>query len=138
MSVQEKQDDWGTNDVPPTPLGLTPAEYILVKNATTDASLRAQMVNDLTHLFRRLNIALFFGIAVIVLLDAGLLWADLIDPTDRIISPQVVMTLIGATAAQLGVGFFTMVAYLFPKRNRVLSDSTANTVDQIQAGAPVT
>jgi hypothetical protein len=116
MTAQVKLDDWGTNDTLPAQLGLTPAEYVLVKNASTDAALREKMVGELTRLFIRLNTALFAGIAAIFILDAGLLYCRLISPSERVVSEKVVMTLIAATAVQLGIGVAAMVAYLFPKR----------------------
>lgn len=36
--------------------------------------------------------------------------------SDRLISPSVVMSLIGATVVQTGVGFVGIMSYLFPKR----------------------
>lgn len=118
MSSANTPDDWGTPDMPPAELDrrpLTPAEYVLLKNASTDAGLRAGMVRDLTRLFVRLNASLFAGIAFIVFLDAWLIHAGLAKPGDRIVSSQVLMTLIGATAVQLGLGVAAMVAYLFPR-----------------------
>lgn len=119
MSSANTPNDWGTPDEPPAELDrrpLTPVEYVLLKNASTDAGLRATMVRDLTRLFVRLNASLFAGIAGVVLLDAWLIYIGVAKPVDRIVSSQVVMTLIGATAVQLGLGVAAMVAYLFPKR----------------------
>lgn len=114
-----KDDDWGKPEGQPVQVAterLTPAEWVLIKNAATDANLRIALVRDLTRLFVRLNAALFAGIGGIVLLEAAMIYLGLAKPSDRIVSSQVVMTLIGATAVQLGFGVAAMIAYLFPKR----------------------
>lgn len=39
-----------------------------------------------------------------------------LNPADRLITPQVIMALIGATVVQAGLGFIAITSSLFPKR----------------------
>ena len=114
MAESANNDDWGSGEA--VPILLTPAEWVLVKNASTDAGLRASLVRELTKLFVRLNAALFAGLACIVVLEAALVYSGLEKPADRIVTSQVVMALIAATAALLGFGIAAMIAYLFPRK----------------------
>ena len=53
---------------------------------------------------------------VFVVLDQKNITAHLITPADRIITNQVIMTLLGATAVQVGAIAVIIARYLFPGR----------------------
>lgn len=49
-------------------------------------------------------------------LDLALLRQTLIKPDERLVTTEVVMTVIGATTVQLGAIMYTIARYLFPGR----------------------
>ena len=61
------------------------------------------------------NFVVLLAIGYFYNCDAYMLAEKLITPADRLITTNVVMSLIGATAVQLGAVLFTAAKYLFEK-----------------------
>jgi hypothetical protein len=67
-------------------------------------------------LFVAANISTLLAVFRLVGLDQKNIAAHLITPADRIITNQVIMTLLGATAVQVGAIAVIIARYLFPGR----------------------
>jgi len=65
-------------------------------------------------LFIAANGVALYVVERLVRLDQSNIVAHLITPADRIITNQVVMTLLGATAVQVGAIAVIIARYLFP------------------------
>lgn len=84
-----------------------------------DTLYRGIMLGVVCVLFIALNVGVFYLLDRAFNADHAL--ATCAKPpsmADRLVTPKVLMTLIGATAVQTGVGFITIVSYLFPKGRR--------------------
>jgi hypothetical protein len=89
---------------------VTVAEQI----ALTDATVRAHVSYAVAGAFVATNLLTAIGVAYIFIQDNANLVASLITTSDRVITPNVVMTIIGATTIQLGALALTMGKYLYP------------------------
>jgi hypothetical protein len=81
-----------------------------------DIGLRAFMVAVVSGIFIWLNWQVIDFVLAALALDEKMLAAKTITPGDRLVTPEVMMSLIGATVIQTGVGFIAITSYLFPKR----------------------
>lgn len=81
-----------------------------------DIGLRACMVVVVSGIFIWLNWQVIDLVTDSLALDEKMLAAKTISPADRLVTSNVVMSLIGATVVQTGVGFIAITSYLFPKR----------------------
>lgn len=82
-----------------------------------DISLRWAMIALVGIIFLALNFGVVWLVYSALQIDIDMLRATKpIDPADRLITPQVIMALIGATVVQTGLGFIAITSYLFPKR----------------------
>jgi hypothetical protein len=95
-------------------VGVTVAEQI----ALQDAALRKWMTYWTIGTFIGANVVTLAAVAVLVWLDQSNLQSDLITPVDRIITDQVIMTLLGATTVQVGAIAYAIARYLSPDRSR--------------------
>ncbi len=66
--------------------------------------------------FKSANTVTLIALGVLVLLDEANICFHLVTPSDRIITSNVVMALLGATTVQLGSIAVIMARYLFPGR----------------------
>ena len=94
--------------------GLSVADQI----ALQDASLRRSMADRIVRAFIQANAVILVALGALVALDEFNIWFRLVSPGDRIITPQVFMTLLGATAVQVGTIAVIIARYLFPGRSR--------------------
>ena len=79
---------------------------------------RLLMVLVIAGIFIGLNWAVMSFVSEAFLNDVEQMKANppLIKPSDRLITTEVVMSLIGATVVQVGVAVIAIVSYLFPKQ----------------------
>jgi hypothetical protein len=82
-----------------------------------DADLRKWMADRVVPAFLKANGLTLAAIAVLAVLDEINLATHLIAPSDRIISHQVIMALLGATTIQVGAIAALIARYLFPGRS---------------------
>jgi len=76
------------------------------------------MAGRIVRAFVQANAVMLAARGVRVLLDEINILFRLVSPGDRIITPQVFMTLVGATTVQVGAIAATIARYLFPGRVR--------------------
>jgi hypothetical protein len=93
-------------------VGLTVPDQI----ALQDADLRRWMARRIIWVFIAANIVTLLAMAGLVWLDQGNVASHSIAPSDRIITSQVFMALLGATTVQVGSIAFIIAQYLFPSR----------------------
>lgn len=82
--------------------------------ALTDARVRAHVSYAIASAFVLANVLTLAGVAYMFHVDSLSLAAKVINAQERVITPPVVMSIIGATTVQLGALAFTMGKYLFP------------------------
>jgi hypothetical protein len=83
----------------------------------SDARLRRWMAGRVVRVFVQANCVTLAALGVLVVLDEINVWLRLVGAGDRIITNQVVMTLLGATTVQVGVIAAIIARYLFPGRS---------------------
>lgn len=100
-----------------TPIGrISDREKAEVASIRTDTWVRACMAAALVGLFIFLNWQVMNFVGKALQQDAKLLAASQFNGVYKaLITPEVVMALITATAVQLGAAIITIVGYLFPK-----------------------
>ena len=81
-----------------------------------DYDLRKWMATRIVWAFIGGNIITLVGLGVLVWLDQMNIEHKLATPSDRIIDRQVIMTLLAATAVQVGAITVIVARYLFPGR----------------------
>ena len=86
--------------------------------ALRDADLRQTMANRIVRAFTLANVVVLAAVGVLVVLDEINIAAHLVSPTERIITSQVFMALLGATTVQVGTIAAIIARYLFPGRSR--------------------
>jgi hypothetical protein len=84
--------------------------------AWEDVKLRKWMGRRIVGAFIRSNFVTMSAILVLVMLDEINIGWHLVTPGDRIITNQVIMTLLGATTVQVGTIAVIIARYLFPVR----------------------
>jgi hypothetical protein len=82
-----------------------------------DYDLRKWMATRIVWAFIGGNIITLVGLGVLVWLDQMNIEHKLATPGDRIIDRQVIMTLLAATAVQVGAITVIVARYLFPGRS---------------------
>jgi hypothetical protein len=80
------------------------------------ARLRRWMAGRVVRVFVQANCVTLAALGVLVVLDEVNIYFRLAAPGDRIITNQVIMTLLGATTVQVGVIAAIIARYLFPGR----------------------
>jgi CRISPR/Cas system-associated protein Csm6 len=83
-----------------------------------DQNLRQGVADRVMRTFVRANAVTLVVLCTLVALDEINIWLHLIAPTDRIITNQVIMALLGATTIQVGAIAAIIARYLFPGRSR--------------------
>ena len=78
--------------------------------------LREWVAGGIMVLFIAANVVTLIVVERLVRLDQSNIAGHLITPADRIITNQVVMALLGATAVQVGAIAVIIARYLFPGR----------------------
>lgn len=102
-----------------TKIGPTPVEQATALSITADMWFRGLMVLAVCGIFIWLNTGVMSFIREAFAHDSARMVATPPMPSaDRLITSNVVMTLIGATVVQTGIGFIAIMTYLFPKRTR--------------------
>ena len=95
-------------------------ERALAEIGSIKANTRSRlfMVVVIASIFIGLNWAVMSFVKDAFLNDVAQIAANppLIKPEDRLITTEVVMSLIGATVVQVGVAVIAIVSYLFPKQ----------------------
>ncbi|HLL18704.1 MAG TPA: hypothetical protein VK439_07975 [Rubrivivax sp.] len=82
-----------------------------------DIKFRGVMVGVMCLLFLGLNGAVMLVLYLAFQADMTLLQrTPPLPAADRLVTANVLMALIGATVVQTGIGFVSIVSYLFPKR----------------------
>ena len=94
--------------------GYTVGEEI----ALTDAKVRRTVSYVIVGAFVFANLVTLAGVAIIVREDNANIVAHAMAAQDRVITPGVVMALVGATTIQLGALAVTMGRYLYPAAYR--------------------
>ncbi len=69
-----------------------------------DADLRKRVAHWIIGAFIGANVVTLIALGFLAWLDQGDIASKLIEPGDRIITEKVIMTLLGATTVQVGVG----------------------------------
>jgi hypothetical protein len=94
-------DEIGAPGPPPSepPIELRPIGDIINWN---NAQVRWDISKDVMHLFKLSNLFVLVGVGVIFFIDTILMFFGYNHAADRLIDSKVIMTLIGATAVQLG------------------------------------
>lgn len=82
-----------------------------------DIGARIFMVLVIGGIFYWLNDQVMSFVREAFAQDLKLLAAETITPEHRVITNNVVMSLVGATVVQVGAAIVVIVSYLFPKRN---------------------
>jgi hypothetical protein len=82
-----------------------------------DYNLRKWMAIRIVWVFIGGNIVTLVGLGVLVWLDQMNIERKLVTPGDRIVDRQVIMTLLAATAVQVGAITVIVARYLFPGRS---------------------
>jgi hypothetical protein len=100
---------WGDN-----PGASQPRTTIAERIALRTQYLREWVAGGIMLLFVVANVVTLGAVYMLVQLDQGNLQGHLITPADRIITNQVIMTLLGATAVQVGAIAVIIARYLFP------------------------
>ena len=92
-------------------------EEVRTLSAKWDILFRGVMVTAIVVVFIVLNYRVIEFVTAGFEADLSLLRVagDKFKPADRLISSQVVMSLIGATVVQVGISVVAIVSYLFPK-----------------------
>lgn len=78
--------------------------------------LRIKMAQRLLSVFLLANAVVFLGLAVFFGFDVTLVREGSVQPSERLVTAEVVMTVVGATTVQLGAIMFTIARYLFPSQ----------------------
>ena len=86
--------------------------------ALQDAGLRQTMADRIVRAFTLANVVVLAAVGALVVLDEINIAAHLVSPSERIITPQVFMALLGATTVQVGTIAAIIARYLFPGRSR--------------------
>ena len=86
--------------------------------ARGEADLRKDFAKKMLHLFYISNAGVMFFLAVLIGGDYCFLGAKILQPGERVINSNVVMTLLGATTVQLATIMFSITGHLFPKKSR--------------------
>lgn len=97
------------------------ADQIALRDAglrERDAALREKMADRIVRAFTRANVVVLVIVGALVVLDEINIASHVISPSDRIITPQVFMALLGATTVQVGTIAAIIARYLFPGRSR--------------------
>ncbi|MET3109573.1 hypothetical protein AAKU67_004492 [Oxalobacteraceae bacterium GrIS 2.11] len=103
---------------------VNPLETAKARSITADTWFRGVMVLVVCGIFIWLNWnVMSFLRAAFAQDNLNLIAKPPIPASDRLITSNVVMTLIGATVVQTGVGFIAVMSYLFPKRAAAGTDS---------------
>jgi len=82
----------------------------------SDAGMRRWMASRVVRVFVQANCVTLVALGALVLLDEINIGFHLVSPGDRIITNQVIMTLLGATTVQVGAIAVIIARYLFPGR----------------------
>ena len=93
------------------------SDHATANNETFDQSLKRnefelkkELAQKITALFIYSNSVVLFLLAIVFVVDQWL------EPSDRIITTEVIMALVGATTVQLGVIMLTIMKSLFPTK----------------------
>lgn len=86
-----------------------------ITSLNADTMLRVGMTLAVAGIFIWLNYEVMQVVWQAWGSDVAMLVNKQITPADRLITPSVIMALIGATVVQVGVGTLAIVSYLFPK-----------------------
>lgn len=90
-----------------------------------DIALRLLMVLVVCGIFIWLNYGVLNIVEGVMKSDKDMLIAKQIAPSERLITSNVIMALVGATVVQTGIGFIAICTYLFPKRaGEAIADAT--------------
>jgi sterol desaturase/sphingolipid hydroxylase (fatty acid hydroxylase superfamily) len=93
-------------------------EEATAKGLLADILYRGLMVFVVAVMFIGLNASVMWFIKEAFLHDlAAMATKPPMLPADRLVTTNVLMSLIGATVIQTGIGFIAIVSYLFPKRS---------------------
>lgn len=84
-----------------------------VRAINAETWTRAVMVVAMTGIFIGLNYYVMTFVGRVFEADIELIRAS--PSASRVVTTEVLASLIAATAAQVGIGMFTIVSYLFPK-----------------------
>jgi hypothetical protein len=82
-----------------------------------DAATRKWMASRVVWTLIGADVVTLFCLGALVCLDQRNISYSVIAPADRVVSSQVIMTLLGATTVQVGVIAAIIARYLFPGRS---------------------
>lgn len=95
-------------------LGPSGIDEETIKDKRADRALRIVMAIALTLLFIALNAVVVYMLFDAVWADRAMLAAKLVQPTERLITDKVYMSLIGGTVLQVAAIVIAIARYLFP------------------------
>lgn len=115
----------GIERQPPVSVRAETMEAARVRSHNTDTKLRSIMVGVLAAIFIGLNVGMGYLIYLAYATDVELLRANMIRPSERVLTEKAFLSLIAATVAQVGFGIAAVVTYLFPRARdgRKISDT---------------
>lgn len=87
----------------------------------TESSLRNELARKIIKTFVAVNSAVLLLIIAFGVSDAVLVINKIINANERLITTQVLLTVIGATTVQLGAIAVTLSNWLFPKTKGAVS-----------------
>lgn len=116
----EQQLDFGSSEgAPSVSAKPLPHRRLLHLDFAVSIVLRALLAAVLVGLFVAMNYQGWLLIAQASVSDLELLRSGVIKPEQRLVTERVLMTLIGATAAEVAIGFAAVVHYIYPaERNQ--------------------
>jgi len=120
-------DEIGAPGPPPSesPVELRPIGDLINWH---NAKVRWDISKDVMRLFRVSNLFVLMGVGLIFLIDTILILSGYTHASDRLIDSKVIMTLIGATAVQLGSIAILMARSLYSSSdNTVLEPRRSGT-----------
>ena len=95
--------------------------------ALGDLGIRRAFARNVMILFAVANLFVLIGLGVVFAMDCIQLADHQISPSQRVVSSEVLMTLLGATTVQLGTVVYTITRAIFPAGVAPVSGRATNT-----------
>jgi hypothetical protein len=91
------------------------AEKVAGTPAEREQVMREMVVGYIIPTFTVINLAVLFAVGVLAFLDQWNIMCGRIVPAGRVVTPQVIIALLGATAIQMGSIAVIIARYLFTR-----------------------
>ena len=113
ISLKEEEKNLGLHDI----ISLAKEESKL-RIIESEQQLRELLIKRMIWLFSIANLFVFVALSICYYFDIRMMYEDKMVAEERLISGQVIMTIVGATTVQLGTLIITAAGYLFPKKGK--------------------